>query len=169
MTDHTDPSVLALSPQFSTALAAWQGITCYSVNLATFRLYCFVNSRTQLDITVEPTGNIRVAAQSAWEGIRDGLNGLHPKLVTAEALDDPSSRVVMTASVGFGRQIGHPESISTLLIGGATVFWVILGAATFAMGHAFEMVTGAISGWIAAGVVLAIAGINRLRQKIQWR
>lgn len=144
-----NPATLAASPFFSSRLATWTTLALYSVTLRNFRLYCFINSRTQLQVTVEPTGNILVAAQSAWDGIRWALRGAHASLTSAEAIDTPSGLVVMSAQVSVVRELGQLAVISTVAIGVVTIFWVAIGSATFASGHALDMVVAPyLDGWL---------------------
>jgi hypothetical protein len=90
-------------------------------------------------------------------------------LTYAAVKDTLLGLTIMTAHVSLIGELGEASVWSTIAIGVLTVFWVAIGVTTFARTHGFDMVSGAMSAWMAALVVLMLALRNRVNQRLRWQ
>jgi hypothetical protein len=164
-----DRTVLQRSPLCSTNTTTWRNLVIYSTERPVYRLVSLPARNDELQVVVEPIGeDIRRASQSAWDGLRQALDSLSPTLQTAEVHDSTTDRVVLTAQTGLAVELQRRESLQLVVVGIATLLWLLLAVLTFADDNKWEAIGGGIPALI--GGIFGVASATSAWKKglIRW-
>lgn len=147
----------------------WAEVILFAFDGARYRLYCWRNHVTELQVLVEPADSedLRAAADSAWKGLTRALRVHAVRLVSAEI--SATDRPLFSAKTGLVAFMGAPESRLGITIGLVNVLWIVIAAATFAQDEFVDLVTGAAPA-ITTAIILFIAALQGVfDRRLQWR
>jgi hypothetical protein len=142
----------------------------YATESPDCRLICAPGGAGELQVYVEPVeGNILSASMSAWKGVRNILKKDEPKITHLVMVDGNTGKEILTGTTGARVEFTRKETILPILIGVATLVYILVGVRTFAAQDPGRFFGGAIVGTVGAAVAVYLAVVEIRKGTLRWK
>jgi len=165
-----DNSALELS-----AFAQKSPESAQSIAYATFQPQLILlawSTPERLVLYVEANGGrLRRSSTQVWDGVRQAMKDLKPKLESLVLLDEDKGDEIATAAVGLAANARRSEFITTGVTGITTAIVLVLAATGPIAGFdlSSDLVIGSVPALIAAIIAVAVVSVALRSRQLVWR
>lgn len=159
-----DPGVLAKISDLEDVGAEY---IFYSCERREYLLACFRSADNETQVTIEPTNsNLVFTADSVWRQIEDALQDKN--VVLRGASLGTKAGDFLQGRAGFAAELRRKENFTPVLVGAASLLYVIIGVLTFASNDVVRFLLGCVTGVATAIIVLILLYRDSGGGNIRW-